>query len=190
MDLQLTSKRAIVTGGRRGIGRAIAAALAEEGAHVVIASRDADGLAKTAQELRNSTGGTVEAHVVDTASADSVAALVDDTVASLGGVDILVNNATTVIGGPTGTLDSTPEAVAAGFDDKVLSYLRVARAVLPHMIDQRWGRIISIGGQSALYVGSLASTIRNSAVRKTDRPRTNAPRPWTGWPSGSASGGW
>ena len=75
-----------------------------------------------------------------------------------------MNNATTVIGGPN-PLDSTPEAVAAGFDDKVLSYLRVARAVLPHMIDQRWGRIISIGGQSALYVGSLASTIRNSAVR-------------------------
>ena len=85
MDLELTSKRAIVTGGRRGIGRAIAAALAADGAHVVIASRDADGLAKTAQELRNSTGGTVEAHIVDTASADSVAALVADTVASLGG---------------------------------------------------------------------------------------------------------
>jgi NAD(P)-dependent dehydrogenase (short-subunit alcohol dehydrogenase family) len=55
--------------------------------------------------------------------------------------------------------------VAAGFDDKVLSYLRVARAVLPPMIDQRWGRIISVGGQSALFVGSLASTIRNSSVR-------------------------
>jgi NAD(P)-dependent dehydrogenase (short-subunit alcohol dehydrogenase family) len=165
MDLELASKRAIVTGGRRGIGRAIAAALAAEGAHVVIASRDAGALAKTAQELRNSTGGTVEAHVVDTASADSVAALVDDTVASLGGVDILVNNATTVIGGPASTLDSTPEAVAAAFDDKVLGYLRVARAVLPHMIEQRWGRIINVGGQSALYVGSLASTIRNSSVR-------------------------
>jgi NAD(P)-dependent dehydrogenase (short-subunit alcohol dehydrogenase family) len=165
MDLELSSKRAIVTGGRRGIGRAIAAALAAEGVQVVIASRDADGLAATAKELRDSTGGRVEAHVVDTASAASVAALVDDTVTSLGGVDILVNNATTVIGGPTSTLDSTPEAVAAGFDDKVLSYLRVARAVLPHMIDQRWGRVISVGGQSALYVGSLASSIRNSAVR-------------------------
>jgi NAD(P)-dependent dehydrogenase (short-subunit alcohol dehydrogenase family) len=165
MDLELTSKRAIVTGGRRGIGRAIAAALAAEGVHVVIASRDADRLAKTAQELRDATGGTVEAHVVDTASADSVAALVADTVASLGGVDILVNNATTVISGPGSTLDSTPEGVAAGFDDKVLGYLRVARAVLPGMTDRRWGRIINVGGQSALYVGSLTSTIRNSAVR-------------------------
>src|SRR3984957_8913091 len=165
MDLELASKRAIVTGGRRGIGRAIAAALAAEGAHVVIASRDADGLAKTAQELRNSTGGTVEAHVVDTASADSVAALVNDTVASLGGVDILVNNATTVIGGPTSTLDSTPEAVAAGFDDKVLSYLRVARAVLPPMIGQRWGRIISIGGESALYVGARGAAARHLCAR-------------------------
>src|SRR3984957_21197963 len=114
MDLELASKRAIVTGGRRGIGRAIAAALAAEGAHVVIASRDADGLAKTAQELRNSTGGTVEAHVVDTASADSVAALVDATVASLGGGDILVNNATTVIGGPASTPDSPPAGGGGG----------------------------------------------------------------------------
>lgn len=110
------------------------------------------------------TGGQVEARVVDTGSADSVAALVVDTVASWGGVDILVNNAATVISGPTSTLDSAPETVAAGFDDKVLGYLRCARAVLPYMIAQRWGRIINVGGLSARHVGSLASSIRNSAV--------------------------
>jgi NAD(P)-dependent dehydrogenase (short-subunit alcohol dehydrogenase family) len=164
MDLQLTSKRAIVTGGRQGIGRAIAAALAAEGARVVIASRDTEGLALTAKELRELTGGQVEAHVVDTGSAESVSALVDDTVADWGGVDILVNNAATIISGPTSTLDSSPEAVAAGFDDKVLGYLRCARAVLPHMIEGRWGRIVNVGGLSARHVGSLASSIRNSAV--------------------------
>jgi len=164
MDLRLTSKRAIVTGGRQGIGRAIAAALAAEGARVIIASRDVAGLEKTAEELRKSTGGQIEAHVVDTGSADSVAALVDDTVAAWGAVDILVNNATTVISGPTSTLDSPPEDVASAFDDKVLGYLRCARAVLPHMIEGRWGRIINVGGLSARNVGSLASSIRNSAV--------------------------
>jgi NAD(P)-dependent dehydrogenase (short-subunit alcohol dehydrogenase family) len=164
MDLELTSKRAIVTGGRQGIGRAIAAGLAAEGARVVICSRDAVGLERTAQELRDSTGGQVQARVVDTGSADSVAGLVQDTVALWCGVDILVNNAATIISGPTSTLDSTPEAVAAGFDDKVLGYLRCARAVLPHMIAQRWGRIINVGGLSARQVGSLASSIRNSAV--------------------------
>jgi NAD(P)-dependent dehydrogenase (short-subunit alcohol dehydrogenase family) len=164
MDLELTSKRAIVTGGRQGIGRAIAAALASEGAQVVIASRDSEGLALTAKELRELTGGQVEAHVVDTGSTDSVAALVDATVALWGGVDILVNNAATVISGPTSTLDSPPEAVAAAFDDKVLGYLRCARAVLPHMIAGQWGRIINVGGLSARHVGSLASSIRNSAV--------------------------
>jgi NAD(P)-dependent dehydrogenase (short-subunit alcohol dehydrogenase family) len=164
MDLELAGKRAIVTGGRQGIGRAIAAALAVEGARVVIASRDSVGLAKTAQELRDLTGGQVEDHVVDTGSADSVAALVEATVASWGGVDILVNNATTVISGPTSTLDSRPEAVASAFDDKVLGYLRCARAVLPHMIAEHWGRIINVGGLSARHVGSLASSIRNSAV--------------------------
>jgi NAD(P)-dependent dehydrogenase (short-subunit alcohol dehydrogenase family) len=164
MDLELASKRAIVTGGRQGIGRAIATALAAEGAQVVIASRDGERLALAAKELRELTGGHVEAHVVDTGSGDSVAALVDATVASLGGVDILVNNATTVIGGPTSTLDSPPEDVAWAFDNKVLGYLRCARAVLPHMIEQRWGRIINIGGLSARNVGSLASSIRNSSV--------------------------
>jgi len=164
MDLGLNGKRAIVTGGRRGIGRAIAAAFAAEGAEVIIASREAEALEKAAAELRAS-GGAVQARTVDTSSTESVAALVDWAVATLGGVDILVNNATTVISGPGSTLDSTPEAVAAGFDDKVLGYLRCARAVLPHMVEQRWGRVINVGGQSALYVGSLASTIRNSAVR-------------------------
>jgi len=164
MDLGLNGKRAIVTGGRRGIGRAIAAAFAAEGAEVIIASREAEALEKAAAELRAS-GGAVQARTVDTSSTESVAALVDWAVATLGGVDILVNNATTVISGPSSTLDSTPEAVAAGFDDKVLGYLRCARAVLPHMVEQRWGRVINVGGQSALYVGSLASTIRNSAVR-------------------------
>jgi NAD(P)-dependent dehydrogenase (short-subunit alcohol dehydrogenase family) len=164
MDLELTSKRAIVTGGRQGIGRAIAAALAAEGARVVISSRDGEGLAKTAAELRESTGGQVEAVVVDTGSAESVAALVDATAALWGGVDILVNNAATVISGPTSTLNSPPEAVAAAFDDKVLGYLRCARAVLPSMIAGQWGRVINVGGLSARHVGSLASSIRNSAV--------------------------
>jgi NAD(P)-dependent dehydrogenase (short-subunit alcohol dehydrogenase family) len=164
MDLQLTDKRAIVTGGRQGIGRAIAGALAAEGVRVVIASRDAVGLAKTAAQLQEATGGVVEARAVDTTSDDSVAALVDATVADWGGVDILVNNAATVISGPISTLDSPPDAVAAAFDDKVLSYLRCSRAVLPHMIAQRWGRVINVGGLSARYVGSVASTIRNTAV--------------------------
>jgi len=144
MDLGLNGKRAIVTGGRRGIGRAIAAAFAAEGAEVIIASREAEALEKAAAELRAS-GGAVQARTVDTSSTESVAALVDWAVATLGGVDILVNNATTVISGPSSTLDSTPEAVAAGFDDKVLGYLRCARAVLPHMVEQRWGRVINVG---------------------------------------------
>ena len=145
-------------------GRAIAVALAAEGAQVVIASRDGEGLAKTAHELREMTGGQIEAHIVDTGSAESVAALVQATVASWGGVDILVNNAATVISGPKSTLDSSPETVASAFDDKVLGYLRCARAVLPHMIAGGWGRIINVGGLSARHVGSLASSIRNSAV--------------------------
>jgi NAD(P)-dependent dehydrogenase (short-subunit alcohol dehydrogenase family) len=164
VDLQLASKRAIVTGGRQGIGRAIAAALAAEGARVVVSSRDGDGLAKTAHELRELTGGEVEARVVDTGSSASVATLVEETAASWGGVDILVNSAATIISGPISTLDSPPEDVAAAFDDKLLGYLRCSRAVLPHMIAQRWGRIINVDGLSSRYVGSLASSIRNSAV--------------------------
>ena len=91
MDLKLLGKRAVVTGGSRGIGKAIARTLAEEGVTVVIAARGKEALDATVEELTNETGSTVTGVVVDTGSDDSVANLIYEANEILGGIDILVN---------------------------------------------------------------------------------------------------
>jgi NAD(P)-dependent dehydrogenase (short-subunit alcohol dehydrogenase family) len=166
MDLELTAKRAIVTGGSRGIGKAIARQLAEEGAQVVIAARDRLALDSAARELTVTTGAQVEPVVADTRSDASVNELVSRTVELLGGVDILVNNAAVPggIGGRDGPLVAELQNLANDFDGKVLGYLRCAQAAAPHMVRQGWGRIINIGGLSARQAGSLSASVRNVAV--------------------------
>src|SRR5579859_1274805 len=93
MDLQLMGKRAIVTGGSRGIGRAIAHALAEEGVDVVIAARTREPLNQAATEIATATNRRVIGIAADMADDNSVDALIEGAVMALGGVDILVNNA-------------------------------------------------------------------------------------------------
>lgn len=133
MDLQLAGRRAVVTGGSRGIGKAIAKALAAEGCAVAIAARDLDATRATAAELGGATGSTVLPLQVDTASDDSVAAMVAAAVGGLGGLDILVNNAASPGGqAPPAELGAIDDATF--FDDlnvKVMGYLRCARAVAP-----------------------------------------------------------
>ncbi len=91
MDLQLRGKRALVTGGSRGIGRATAAALLAEGAEVAIAARDAARLSRTAGELGDAAGRSVAAIETDTGDDASVRLMADQALALLGGIDILVN---------------------------------------------------------------------------------------------------
>src|ERR1700688_2865388 len=102
MDLQLKGKRAIVTGGSRGIGKAIARQLAEEGVDVVIAARGRELLEATAAEIAKATGRRIVPIVADMGDDASVEALVAKAVAALGGLDILVNNAAA----PGGTVPS------------------------------------------------------------------------------------
>src|ERR1700727_1838002 len=93
MDLELRGKRAIVTGGSRGIGKAIARQLAEEGVDVIISARNKEQVRATASELSAATGRRVIPAIADTRDKDAVDALIATAVAELGGVDILVNNA-------------------------------------------------------------------------------------------------
>jgi len=166
MDLLLKGKRAVVTGGSRGIGKAIALALAEEGVSVVIAARGREALVATAAELSQRTGVRVVPIVADTADDRSVEALIADAVEVLAGVDILVNNAAA----PAGIAPSATLAQVVGqnlLDDvniKVLGYLRTARAVAPHLIDNGWGRIINIGGLAARRTGNYIASVRNAGV--------------------------
>ncbi len=166
MDLQLTGKRAIVTGGSRGIGKAVARALAAEGCDVAVAARGADALGESAQELAAATGRTVVPIVVDTGDDESVRAMVSEAVATLGGVDILVNAAARPLGqsAPPKLADVTADLFWADMNVKVLGYLRCAQAVAPHLVEQGWGRIINISGLGARSTGAVIGSMRNVAV--------------------------
>ncbi|MET0146427.1 MAG: SDR family oxidoreductase [Ilumatobacteraceae bacterium] len=166
MDLQLRGKRAIVTGASRGIGRAIARSLAAEGVDVALAARSPGPLEEAAADIAASTGARTVAVPTDTGDDESVKALVARTVDELGGVDILVNNASNQeIGkGFPRLADTTDDAVWGDLNVKVFGYLRAARAVSPLLVDQGWGRIINVSGLGARQSLSIARTIRNVSV--------------------------
>ena len=159
MDLQLTGRRAIVTGASRGIGLATARALAAEGADVALVARDQAALDKAAAQLTADTGRTVVGVSADTGDDASVTAMVDAVVERLGGVDVLVNCAARP---NTGQLDE--DALELEINVKVRGYLRCIRAVAPHMAASGWGSIVNVAGVAARRTGSVTGTIRNVAV--------------------------
>ena len=166
MDLQLAGKRAIVTGASRGIGKAIARALAHEGVDVVIAARNLAPLEEAAAELAQESGRRIIPLAADTGDDAAVRALVERALQELGGVDILVNNAAT----PGGAAPASRLAEVTGvglLDDvnvKVAGYLRTAQAVAPYLVASGWGRIINIGGLAARSTGHYIASIRNGAI--------------------------
>ncbi len=166
MDLGLNGKRAIVTGGSKGIGKAVARALADEGCDVVVAARTLDVLEDAAHELAAATGRRVVPIVVDTASQDSVDMMVTAAGEALGGIDILVNSAAKPMGQgrPPKLAEITDELFWDDVNVKVLGYLRCAQAVAPHMAKAGWGRIINISGLGARSTGSAIGSMRNVAV--------------------------
>src|SRR5476651_1700038 len=98
MDLRLRGRKAAVTGATRGIGRAIAQALAEEGCDVAICARDEAGVARTVAQLE-ATGRRAFGRSVDAADGDALRAFVDAAAAAFGGLDIFVSNASGALGG-------------------------------------------------------------------------------------------
>jgi NAD(P)-dependent dehydrogenase (short-subunit alcohol dehydrogenase family) len=164
MDLELSGKRAIVTGGSRGIGKAIARQLALEGADVGIAARDQERIDSTVAELAKESGRTIVGHTCDTRDDASVKTMIDALVAGLGGVDILVNSAA-MPGGPRPPLaDITTELLWEEVNTKVMGYVRCAREVAPRMIEGGWGRIVNISGLAARQTGSVIGSVRNVSV--------------------------
>jgi NAD(P)-dependent dehydrogenase (short-subunit alcohol dehydrogenase family) len=164
MDLELTGKVAIVTGGSRGIGKAIARQLAREGTDVAIAARGLDALKTTADEINAETGRRCVAIQADTTEDNSVEAMVQRAVTELGRVDILVNCAARVGGRPPSLDEITEEAFWEDMNTKVLGYFRCARAVAPLMRSSGWGRIINISGLAARQSGSIIGSVRNVSV--------------------------
>jgi NAD(P)-dependent dehydrogenase (short-subunit alcohol dehydrogenase family) len=166
MDLELAGKRALVTGGSRGIGRAIARALLDEGARVVIAARDADAIGRATTELAAETNGEVHGLTVDTRGDASVDALVTAAVAALGGLDIVVNAAARPGAAPAipGIAGVTSDYILDELNTKLVGYLRVVRAAAPHLVANGWGRIINISGLAARNTGTIPGSVRNVAV--------------------------
>lgn len=164
MDLALAGKVALITGGSKGIGKAIARELAVEGVHVALCARSREELEAAAKDLAEDTGGRVLAVVGDTTEQASVAQVVHETVETFGRLDILVNNAAAPGGLVRGTLaDADEEALRTDINTKVLGYFRCAKAVAPHMQAQHWGRIVNIGGLSGRRSAAI-SGLRNAAI--------------------------
>lgn len=166
MDLELTDRKAIVTGGSRGIGKAIAWELAREGCDVAICARNADQLQETAKEIAEDTGRDIYPIECDTSNTESVNSMVARANFQLGGIDILVNNAARPLGqAPVPGIEGvTDEAFHEDLNTKTLGYLRCARAVAPIMKQRGWGRIINISGLASRSSGSAVGSIRNVGV--------------------------
>ena len=167
MDLELKGKRALVTGGSRGIGKAIARALAQEGADVALLARGTQALLSAAAELATETGRTVVGISADTTSDGQIHRAFIEAVRQLGGgIDILVNAAAEPAGfaGPPKLGEITGDYFHAEMDTKVMGYIRCAREVVGGMREQGWGRIVNVSGLAARQTGSAVGSIRNVAV--------------------------
>lgn len=141
MDLQIAGKVALVTGGSKGIGFAVAKGLLEEGAKVVLSARNEATLDKALSELRV-ISPDVAAISADVSSESSIKALFTQTKTLYGDPEILLVNGG---GPPAGTAENIPEdAWAKGYDLTLMSAVRLARAALPAMKAAHWGRIINI----------------------------------------------
>ncbi|MGC2192566.1 MAG: SDR family oxidoreductase [Candidatus Dormiibacterota bacterium] len=145
MDLNLQGRRAVVTGGSKGLGAAIARELLAEGAVVAICSRNQDELEAAAEELRQG-GGQVVAQVADVTDPEQVESFIGHSVAELGGLDVLVNNAGRAHPGTFATL--TDADFQADLEVKLFSQMRCSRAALPHLRQAGGGAIINI---NAIY---------------------------------------
>ena len=163
MDLGLTGKVAIVTGGSDGIGKAAARALAREGARVAICARRTDVLEAAAAELRDETGGEVVGIVCDVTGEAAVQELVADVVGRWGQLDILVNNAGTSSAMPVESLSD--ETLSADLQLKVFGAVYASQAAIPHMKAAGGGRIINLttGGGKAPGAGSLPTSLSRAA---------------------------
>jgi 3-oxoacyl-[acyl-carrier protein] reductase len=141
---KLSGKVALVTGASRGLGKGIAIAFGAEGAKVAVNfNANAAGAEETVAKIR-AAGGTAQAFQADVTDASTVDRLIASIGEQFGGVDILVNNAGIVQASPL--IKTSPEAWDAVFAIHVRAVFLCSRAVLPHMLEQHYGKIINMSG--------------------------------------------
>ena len=178
----LTGRVALVTGGSRGLGKAMATIFAEAGAAVVVSSRHEDELQAAAAEIRDKMAARVEYIVADMTRREDVQRLADTAVHLMGKIDILVNNA----GG------NLPQAIDQIRDEdwdrlvelNLTSCMALTRALAPGMKERRWGRVIHISS-----IMGLASTAGRNVYSATKAALLGLARatPWIWGPSTSRS---
>ncbi len=164
MDLGLQGKVAIVTGGSRGVGRAIAATLLREGARVMITARDPQRLERTCAALAQETSGQVRAAAADLEDDAAVQAMIEATLAAFGHFDILVNAAGSV--NPADFASLTEDVWPAVFEQKLNGYVRCLRHAIPHLKTRGWGRIVNLAGVGGREAGAITIPVglNNAAV--------------------------
>lgn len=159
MDLQLQGKCAIVTGGSRGMGKAIARQLSREGCEVAIGARTEETLREAAAQIAQETGRKVVPLVVDTCNPESIKGFVRQSAEALGGIHILANCAARVGGTIPDNMDAiSDEQIVRDFEEKFLGYYRCAREAAPYMRQAGWGRIINLSGGAGRTPGMAIST--------------------------------
>jgi NAD(P)-dependent dehydrogenase (short-subunit alcohol dehydrogenase family) len=168
MELGLSGRTAVITGGSKGIGRAIARGLAAQGVKLVLLARNAEALEKTAADIKAESGVEAIAASADITSSAQVDAAAKAAKDAFGTVHIVVNNA----GGPMRRMDRQifwPDSDWIGdLDNKILGALRVTRAFLPLMPSDGTGRIINISGTASTIVWAPALThgLNNAAMNQ------------------------
>ncbi|UVI29519.1 SDR family NAD(P)-dependent oxidoreductase [Paenibacillus spongiae] len=166
MDLKLSGKKALIVGGSRGIGKAIARQMALEGVDCTICSRNESSLKIAAEELAQETKRNIYPIVADTTNPDSILNLVEHSAKAMGSIDVLINCGARVGGQVPEDFNSIKdELILKDFEEKYLGYFRSIRAVAPYMIKNNWGRIINISGLAARIGGNYYSSgPRNASV--------------------------
>jgi 3-oxoacyl-[acyl-carrier protein] reductase len=165
MDLGLKNKVALVAAASKGLGRAVAYELAQEGASVAICSRNREQIAQAAESIHAETGANVYSEACDVTQPQEVRALVNNVVKRFGDIHILVTNA----GGPPAGqfVNLRPEDWMSAYQLNLASVVQLCREVIPHMQKNRWGRIINITSISVKQPVDglmLSNSIRSAVI--------------------------
>jgi 3-oxoacyl-[acyl-carrier protein] reductase len=163
MEITLAHRAALVTGGSKGIGFAVATRFAASGADVALIARGREALEQAANTIRSAGTGRVLAVVGDGAVAADIRRLYDEAMRAFGKIDIVVNNAGTSATSPFEKL--TDEFLQHDLDQKLFAAIRLTRLVWPQMKERRWGRIINVLniGAKAPRGGSAPTSITRAA---------------------------
>jgi len=167
MDLGLAGRRAVVTGGTKGIGRAVVDELLGEGASVAFCARHADEVKEAEAELRDAHGDTDGARAfgftTDVTRAEEVTRFVDEAAAALGGIDVLVNNAGAAHPGNFESLSD--DDWQHDLDVKLFSQIRCTRAALPHLRRSAAARVVNVNAVYGKYPDPafFATTVNRAA---------------------------